>query len=348
MYSNIPPKEAKTHFGPIISYLLRTCHTVLKHADVDLRWHRHSPVFNNFSLLIRKKPVSFPLWRNKGVNIFRDLFDDDGLRAFRDLQAEYGLPGSLFFFYFQLKAAMKAYGVPWGIALLTHPLHKLCAPPSQTRGMVSKLYKFISDPRSSLPVENVWERDLPFEGEEEICWDTIWENLHDTSKNPDHQLIHFKFLHRMYLTPRKRHAMKIITSPNCDLCTLSTVGSFIHMYWDCPDVSAFWRQISITLSDMLGVDIPLSPSLLLLNDDSTLELSLQQRRILWAGLTAAKKMLALRWQPPHNLPWQQWANSFLDIVMLERSVARMHAASQKTIHAWDAAYTLVKERVQHN
>lgn len=348
MYSNIPPKEAKTHFGPIISYLLRTCHTVLKHADVDLRWHRHSPVFNNFSLLIGKKPVSFPLWRNKGVNIFRDLFDDDGLRAFRDLQAEYGLPGSSFFFYLQLRAAMKAYGVPWGIALLTHPLHKLCAPPSQTRGMVSKLYKFISDPRSSLPVENVWERDLPFEGEEEICWDTIWENLHDTSKNPDHQLIHFKFLHRMYLTPRKRHAMKIITSPNCDLCTLSTVGSFIHMYWDCPDVSAFWRQISITLSDMLGVDIPLSPSLLLLNDDSTLELSLQQRRILWAGLTAAKKMLALRWQPPHNLPWQQWANSFLDIVMLERSVARMHAASQKTIHAWDAAYTLVKERVQHN
>lgn len=150
----------------------------------------------------------------------------------------------------------------------------------------------------------------------------------------------------MYLTPRKRHAMKIIPSPNCDLCTLNVPGSFLHMFWECPDVYAFWRHLCSTLSDMLEVTIPLSPTLLLLNDDSSLELSPQQMRILWAGLTAAKKMLALRWQPPHTLSWQQWANSFLDIVMMERSVARVHGASMKTLKAWDVAYNLIKERVQ--
>lgn len=348
VYSNIPPKEAKSRLGPIISYLLRICHTVMNHTKVDLKWHKHSPVFNSFSLLIGKKPISFPSWRNKGVNVFNDLFNEDGLRAFSDLQAEYDLPGTSFFFYLQLRSAMKAYGVPWGVPLLTHPLHQLCAPQKQTRGLVSKLYKFISDPRTPLPAESVWSRDLTLVGEVEICWDTIWKNLYDTSKNPDHQLIHYKFIHRMYLTPRKLYAMKIITSPNCDLCTLNAVGSFMHMYWDCPNVSAFWKQISATLSDLLEVTVPLSPSLLLLNDDSSLGLSLQQRRILLAGLTAAKKMLALRWQPPHVLSWQRWANSLLDIVMMERSVARMHVASQKTIIAWDAAYNLIKERVQCN
>lgn len=79
VYSNIPLKEAKSHLGPIISYLLRTCHTVMNHAKVDLKWHKHSPVFNIFSLLIGKKPFSFPLWRKKGVNVFNDLFDEDGL-----------------------------------------------------------------------------------------------------------------------------------------------------------------------------------------------------------------------------------------------------------------------------
>lgn len=59
-------------------------------------------------------------------------------------------------------------------------------------------------------------------------------------------------------------------------------------------------------------------------------------------------MLALHWQAPHLLPWQQWANSFLDIIMMERSVARMHAASQETLRAWDAAYSLVKEKVQQS
>ncbi len=147
----------------------------------------------------------------------------------------------------------------------------------------------------------------------------------------------------MYLTPRKRHAMEMIASPNCDLCTRDSPESFLHMFWECPSVVAFWRHICLTLSDMLEITIPQSPNLPLLNDDSTLELSLQQRRILWTGLTAAKKMLALRWQPPHTLSWQQWANSYLDIVMTERSVARVHGASQKTLNAWDAAYTLVKE-----
>ena len=109
----------------------------------------------------------------------------------------------------------------------------------------------------------------------------------------------------------------------------------------------FWKEISLTLSDILKIRIPVSPALLLLNDDSSLNLSLQHKRILWAGLTAAKRMLALRWQPPHSLAWQHWANSFLEIVLMEWSVARMHGASHETLQAWETAYKLVKERVQH-
>lgn len=80
---------------------------------------------------------------------------------------------------------------------------------------------------------------------------------------------------------------------------------------------------------MIQANIRLSLSLFLRNDDSILELSPQQKYMLWAGFTAAKKMLALRWQPQHLLPWQQWANLFLDIIMKERSMIRMHEASQK-------------------
>lgn len=137
-----------------------------------------------------------------------------------------------------------------------------------------------------------------------------------TSQNPDHQLIHYKCAHRMYLTPRKRHSMKIITPPNCDLCPSGALGSFLHMYWRCHAVSQFWKQISLTLSDILEVRIPLSPILFLLIDDSSLNLSLQQKHILWAGLTAAKKMLALRWQPPHSLTRQQWTNSLLEMILM--------------------------------
>lgn len=347
VYANIPLKKAKLRLGPVISFLLASYRTAMRHVGADHKWHNHTPIFNNFSLLTGNMPFSFPHWKNRGVNILKDLFNVHGLRAFNDLQVEFGLPGSSFFFYMQLRSAMRAYGVPWGVALPTHPLRKLLASIGPTRGMVSKLYKFLSGPYKSLPVEGIWNRDLNEVNDREICWDTVWKNLSGTSKNPNHQLIHYKYVNRMYLTPRRRYAMKIATSPNCDLCPLNVQGSFLHVYWECPGVVGFWKEISLTLSDILKIKIPVSPALLLLNDDSSLILSLQHRRILWAGLTAAKKMLALRWQPPHSLAWQQWANSFLEIVLMEWSVARMHGANHKTLQGWEAAHKLVKERVQH-
>lgn len=145
----------------------------------------------------------------------------------------FDLSGSSFFFYMQLRLAMRAYGVPWGAALPTHPLHKLFASVGTTRGMVSKLYKFISGADKSLPVEGDWNRDLTEVNDKDICWDTVWKNLSGVSKNTNHQLIHYKYVHMMYLTPRRHYSMKMITSPNCDVCSLNAQRSFLHVYWEC-------------------------------------------------------------------------------------------------------------------
>ena len=41
--------------------------------------------------------------------------------------------------------------------------------------------------------------------------------------------------------------MKIIPSPNCHLCTLNVSGTFLHMFWECPNVFAFWRHLCLCL-----------------------------------------------------------------------------------------------------
>lgn len=88
MYSNIPPIDAKKSLGPLVAFLLIT---VKQHVKVDLKWHKHSPLFNICSLLIGTAPSSFPQWMDRGVYVLQDLYDDNGVRAFNDLQAEYGL-----------------------------------------------------------------------------------------------------------------------------------------------------------------------------------------------------------------------------------------------------------------
>jgi len=105
------------------------------------------------------------------VNVLKDLYSVHGLRAFNDLQAEFDLPHSSFFFYLQLRSAMGVYGLPWGTDLPTHPLRNLLASVGPTQGMVSKFYKLIFGPYKPLPVEGIWNRDLNGVSDREICWD---------------------------------------------------------------------------------------------------------------------------------------------------------------------------------
>lgn len=97
----------------------------------------------------------------------------------------------------------------------------------KTSGLVSKLYNILlSSSCGPLPVHLVWERDLDHH-DGDVDWFTVWDNLDCTSKNPNHELINFNFIHRLYFTPRKRHLMKLTYSPICHLCTL---GGLIHAY----------------------------------------------------------------------------------------------------------------------
>lgn len=64
--------------------------------------------------------------------------------------------------------------------------------------------------------------------------------------------------------------------------------------------------------------IPCSPSVLLINDDFLLNLSCAEKYVYLAELTAAKKMLALCWKPPHDPLVCHWTSLFMQIFTYRR------------------------------
>lgn len=162
------------------------------------------------------------------------VWDDKGMGSFNDLCSVYNVPRISFFFYLWLRLAMRPCGVPWDVPL-THSLHSLLDVGGRNRGLVSRIYLLLNSVCKPLAVHQIWSRALGC-SVDDICLSTVWDNLDDTSKNLNHKLIRFKFLHRMYLTPRKLHLMKLIPSPNCELYPNGDTGSFLHMYWNCPGV----------------------------------------------------------------------------------------------------------------
>ena len=78
--------------------------------------------------------------------------------------------------------------------------------------------------------------------------------------------------------------------------------------------------------------------LLLFNDDSVLSgnTRLGQRKVIFAGLTAAKKTIIHSWFSPDIPSAKERLNHFRDIALLERSLAVIHKARASTVQAWDA------------
>lgn len=345
LYSNVTTSQCKVRFGPVVSQLVAVWKTAEKLCKIDLKWNLFSPVFNNSGLLMGGRPIRFPGWSSRGIHTLGDLFDESGLRSFQNLCDIFNLPGTSFFFYLQLRSSMKTYGVPWQTSLTMHPLHKLICNVSRSRGLVSSLYAFLLESNyGPMSVDALWRSDVP-NLVPEFSWDTVWSNILLTSRNPDHQQIHLNFIHRTYLTPRRLCAMKMLSSPNCTLCTSNTLGTFYHMVWECPEVSEFWSMVASKLSLLLAVDITPSPSMFILNDVSQLHLKCTQKRAFFAGLTAAKKMVATRWKPPHTLTFRQWALTFLDIIYLELSTARLHGASDDNIIVWSGIADELKDMI---
>ncbi len=118
------------------------------------------------------------------------------LKSFQILKDEFSLPGFSFFLYLRLRSALKAYGVPWSIKISPHPMVNWIDSSMASIGIVNIIYKsLVVRQYSNIPTEGFWERELNIV----IDWDNVWGNGFVTSKNPAHQMIHYKLIYNMPL-----------------------------------------------------------------------------------------------------------------------------------------------------
>ncbi len=132
--------------------------------------------------------------------------------------------------YLRIRSALRAYGVPWDAQLLVHPLRKVIS--------ASVIYSFLlKQSYKPLSITTIWSKDIS--GNFTLFSDQIWETITSSSKNPNHQMIHWKLLHRLYLSPLKCFYMHVSPSPNCNLCPQGALGTYLIFFWECSALSLF-------------------------------------------------------------------------------------------------------------
>lgn len=131
------------------------------------------------------------------------------------------------------------------------PFESLCTRDSYPTRLISTVYNILRDERSSTSVplfQSKWESDLgrSFSPEE---WVKIYTLTHKSSLSGYTQEKNFKVLSRWYRTPEVLHKMYPTTTNICWRCG-GAIGSFMHIWWDCPEVQSLWKRV-FSLHDLV-------------------------------------------------------------------------------------------------
>ncbi len=325
LFTGTGKKGDNYKFGPVVANSIKIWKTVERQIGGPFKFCNSTPLWHNFNFVCGNRPFVQPSWSFLGVNTCGDIYDNQGLCSFQTLRTKFCLPASAYFVFLQLRSALKAYGIPWSSPISSHPMWDWIAS-SAGRPSVSLIYnKIIDCITKPLSIKTIWNRELS-DFNLSVDWERVWSNLSLTSKNLAHHLIHFKVIHRAYITPYKRFKMKLQSNLNCHICNTTSSGTFLYMFWECPVVISLWTHVNLVLSSLLRIDWSVNPSLCLLNDDSGLCISSMQKRMLFAGFTAAKKTIIQNWFTPHMCGKTYWIRSLLQIVMCECATARVGGA----------------------
>lgn len=129
--------------------------------------------------------------------------------------------------------------------------YTLGSPLTSPAGLVPIIYNDLLSNAKPLGVIRFWNHELEI-WSYELNWNNIWINIPISSKNQAHQLIHYKFVLKFYASPYKRFLMKLIDDPNCTKYDQNAVGTYLHMFWECPSVYGLWSKVHSYLGNVLG------------------------------------------------------------------------------------------------
>ena len=148
--------------------------------------------------------------------------------TFEQLRRKHNLSNNTFFCYLQLRSFLRStLNNTMAVAKLTE-MEKLIHDSGPNK-FISKVYSLLISecPKPALyRSKERWESDLNITIEDQR-WSELCQDSLSATINARYRLVHYNFLHQLYLTPEKIHKSKPDLSDACFRCA-ADVGSFLH------------------------------------------------------------------------------------------------------------------------
>lgn len=201
------------------------------------------------------------VWARFGIKTLREIMSEGALLTFSQLSRLHDLPGWMYFCYAQLRHAARAQ-FPEPPLLQLDPVEDLLSC-SGLEKPLSALYGTlltIDYPKMDKLLD-MWKLDISTLDRED--WLDGLEHGPKLVISSGDKVIQIKFLHWVCFTPMRLCRIYPNRDPHCPCCRMQ-LGTYLHMFWECPTLSTFWSGIFEQLNARLELSVPMSPELALL------------------------------------------------------------------------------------
>lgn len=97
-------------------------------------------------------------------------------------------------------------------------------------------------------------------------------------------------------------------------------GTFIHIWWECPVIKAYWVDIKAWIAQIFGINLPFSPLHFLLHAPA-LPLSHYKRSTIPYLLNAAKCLIPIQWKSVCVPIHKDWIRNVTETMEAEEWIA---------------------------
>lgn len=125
----------------------------------------------------------------------------------------------------------------------------------------------------------------------------------------------FKVYSRWYRTPDRLHKIYPEVSPTCWRCN-SQIGSLLHVWWNCPRMQPFWKEIHRITSHITTYSLEYSPARYLLHH-TAIPQSTYKRSLALHLINATKMCISVHWRENDPLTIKDWLQRTKKIAEME-------------------------------
>lgn len=329
-----------------VKHTLKIWNKVQKQLKGKTALSRAMTIYKNIEFIPSLSDSSgFRGWAERGLISVNQLFEGNVFKTFDQLKVKFKLPSNDLYKYLQIRSYVTKHN-DWEL-IRREPTNiekhfiNLIENGGVMKKQMSLMYKkMLTDMSDNTQyVKQQWEMELNVILDDDV-WSNICSGCHKGVGSQVWREFDWKTKIRFFRTPLKSFLTKCSMSDKCwRNCGL--IGDQTHIFWDCPNIYGFWKDVKGILEDLLKVNISFDSQTFLL-DIFPDNLSQDQSFLLHLLLMMARKMITICWLKPEPPTIAQWTQKIRKVYLMERLTAHVQLKTPAFERRWGPIMDFLK------